>query len=143
MEHTESITIDRPASEIWPLIGDPRRWTTWIKDVSDFELDTDELGEGSELVYKYRGRPARATVERYEEGKAIEIGAIEKSWNFEESITLTPQGDRTEVTFTMGFDPTAGWAKAMATLLSPFKGPLLAKPLKRELQALKSEVEGS
>lgn len=142
MEQTESITINRPASEIWPLVGDVRAWPKWIKDISDVEADTDELSTGSELVYKYRGRPARATVERYEEGRVIEIGATEKSWNFEESITLTPQGDQTEVTFVMGFDPTAGWAKAAAAVLSPFKGPLLANPLKRELEALKQAVEG-
>ncbi len=141
MEATESITIDRPASEVWALVGDVRRWPEWLADVSDFQLD-GELAVGTELEYRYRGRPARATVTRLEEGRAIEVGAEEKAWNFEESITLTPQGDRTEVTFSIGFVPTAGWAKAAGALLSPFKGPLLRNPLKRELQELKVTVEG-
>ena len=79
--------------------------------MSDFELEGD-LAVGSELEYQSRGRPARATVKRLEEGRAIEIGAEEKSWNFDESIKLTPDGDQTKVTFSMGFEPTAGWAKA-------------------------------
>jgi len=141
MEHSESITIDAQSSAIWPLVGDVAAWPKWIKDISDVET-TGQLNTGSELVYKFRGRPARATVDHYEEGRSIGIGAKEKSWNFVETISLAPQGDQTEVTFAMGFEPTKGWAKAMGTLLSPFKGPLLVKPLQRELQALKQVAEG-
>jgi len=140
MEGTESITIDAPASQIWPLVGHVAEWPKWIKGISDVET-TGPLTNGSELEYKFRGRPARAVVDRYEEGQVIGIGAEEKSWNFSETISLAPQGDQTEVTFAMGFEPTAGWAKAMATLLSPFKGPLLTNPLKKELAELKRVVE--
>lgn len=140
MEATESITIDRPANEVWALVGDVRKWPEWIEDLSDFELEGD-LAVGTELEYKYRGRPARAAVRRFEEGRAIEIGAEEKSWNMEESITLSPQGDQTEVTFSMAFVPTVGWAKVAGAVLSPLKGPLLTNPLKRELQELKTTLE--
>ena len=140
MDATESITIDRPASEIWPFVGHVSAWPQWIKGISDVET-TGPLTTGSELVYKFRGKPARAVVDEFEEGRSIGIGAEEKSWNFAETITLTPQGAQTEVTFAMSFDPTAGWAKAMSTLLSPFKGPLLTNPLKKELAELKRVVE--
>jgi carbon monoxide dehydrogenase subunit G len=141
VESTESITIDRPAGEVWPLVGDVRAWPKWIKGISDVEIGSEALATGSELEYKFRGRPAHATVDQYEEGRSIGIGAEEKSWNFAETITLTPQGDQTEVTFAMRFEPTAAWASVTSTLLSPFKGPLLANPMKKELLELKRVVE--
>jgi uncharacterized membrane protein len=141
VEHTESITIDRPANEVWDVVGDVRHWPDWSADLSDFEIEADELATGVEMTYKYRGRPARAAVTAYDEGRRIAIGATEKSWIFDESITVTPDGSQSEVEFSIGFEPTAGWAKAAAMVLSPFKGPLLANPVKRELQALKDRLE--
>ncbi len=41
----------------------------------------------------------------------------------------------------MGFDPTVWWVSALSILLVPFKGMMLGKPLRKELEALRIAVE--
>jgi uncharacterized membrane protein len=142
VEQTESILIDRPAGDVWPLVGDVRGWNQWLTGISDVELVSDELAPGSEFSYQYRHKPVRATVDQYEEGRLIGISTSEKRYDFAESITLDPRGDQTEVTFTMGFEPTVWWASALSVLLIPVKGLMLGRPLRQELQDLKVAVEG-
>ena len=140
MQQTESITIDRPAAEVWPLIGSVDGWQHWLTGISNVELLSDEVGPGAEFSYKFRGRAVTATVDRYEEGRLIAIK--ESSYDFGESMELEPLGDETRVTFTMGFEPTVWWAKAGSALLTPFKDRMLGKPLREELATLKTVVEG-
>lgn len=141
MQQTESITIDRPPAEVWALVGDVRNWTKWLKDISDVELVSGELATGAEFSYKFRGRDVNATVDRYEEGRVIGIGAQEKKYDFAESLAVEPTDGGTRVTFTMGFDPTVWWVSALSILLVPFKGMMLGKPLRKELEELRIAVE--
>lgn len=142
MQQTESITIDRPSAEVWPLIGSPDGWQRWLSGISNVKLLSDEVGPGAEFAYKFRDREVRATVDRYEEGRLISISSEERSYDFGESMELEPLGDQTRVTFTMGFEPTVWWASAASALLTPFKDRMLGKPLRKELETLRTEVEG-
>ncbi len=141
MQQTESVTIDRPPAEVWALVGDVRTWTKWLEDISDVQLVSGELATGAEFSYKFRGRDVHATVDRYEAGRVIGIASSEKSYDFAESIRVEPADGQTRVTFTMGFDPTVWWASALSILLVPFKGMMLGKPLRNELEALRTAVE--
>ncbi len=141
MEQTESILIDRASGDVWPLVGDVREWDQWLTGISDVELVSDELAPGAEFSYQYRNKPVRATVDRYEEGRLIGISTSEKTYDFAESITLDPRGGQTEVTFTMGFEPTVWWVSALSVLLIPVKGLMLGRPLRQELADLKRVAE--
>jgi len=141
MEQTESILIDRNANDVWPLVGDVRGWNQWLTGISDVELVSDELAPGAEFSYQFRNKPVRATVDHYEEGRLIGISTSEKTYDFAESITLDPRGDQTEVTFTVGFEPTVWWVSALSVLLIPIKGLMLGRPLRQELADLKRVAE--
>lgn len=141
MEHAESIVVHRPATEVWALTGHPESWQRWIRDIEDVRVD-GELSEGTVVSYRWRGRDVTATVRPYEPGVRMGIQSSEKNYDFHESIALRDVGGRTEVTFTMGFTPTAWWMKAAAVLLSPFKGLVLGRSLNQELRALRDAAEG-
>ncbi len=142
MQQTESITIDAPTADVWPLIGSIDGWQSWLTGISNVELLSDEIGPGAEFGYTFRGRAVTATVDRYEEGRIMAIASTESSYDFGESMELEPLGDQTWATFTMGFEPTTWWAKAGSALLTPLKDRMLGKPLRKELATLKGVVEG-
>ena len=73
--------------------------------------------------------------------QTIGISSSEKNYDFQESITLEPLGDQTKVEFTMGFEPTVWCATALSVLVVPFKGPLLVRPLRKELESLRTAAE--
>ena len=143
MEHTESIGIDRPPDAVWQLVGDIHSWPRWLEDISDVEMQSDELGEGAEFTYKFRGRPAHVTVFPFEADRVIGITAPERGYDFAESITVEPQGEGTVVTFTMGFEPNTWWMKTVAIGVRPLKDRLMGRPLRKELAKLKAVAEGT
>ena len=141
MEHTESVVIDHPVSAVWALVGDVNSWSRWLPDVTYFSpLAEGETKVGAVLEYKFRGRAVRAKITGLEPERLIAIHSSEKSYEFDERISLEPEGDGTRVSVTMGFEPTALWARAMAVLIVPFKGIILGRPLKKELAALSAAV---
>ena len=141
MEHSASIVIDRPASVVWDLAGHPQAWQEWNDELADVRVDGDgALQRGSVVHYRWRGREVTADVTDYEEGRRLAIHSSQGSYEFRESFQLEPAGDRTTVTKTMGFTPTAWWARALAVLLIPLKPLVLGRPLKRELRTLRDAV---
>jgi len=142
VEHSESIVVNRPLSEVWALTGDPRAWQTWA-ELRDVNVEGDGvLSDGSAVSYRWRGREVHAQVRPYVEHERMGIQSTQKSYEFHESIALRDLGDRTEATFTIGFEPTAWWASVLAPLLTPFKALVLGRPLKKELRALRDAAEG-
>lgn len=141
MQRSESTVINRPSEDLWALVGDVRRWPKWLRGVSDVRLLSEEVAVGSEFAYKWRDRDVSATVSAYKRGQTIGISSSEKNYDFQESITLEPLGDQTKVELTMGFEPTVWWATALSVLVVPFKGPLLGRPLRKELESLRTAAE--
>ncbi len=141
MQHTETITINRPPQEVWSFVGDVRSWPKWLEDVTDVEVPSSEMTEGTQLSYKFRGRETHPTITAYEQGQMLGIAASEKGYEFAESIALHPDGDQTEVSFTMGFEPTVWWMKGLAAALAPFKSTVLGRSMRKEMRSLKTAVE--
>lgn len=141
MQHTETITIDRPAEEVWDYIGDVDSWPKWIDDMTDVEVPEGGMAIGSQVTYKYRGTPTHPTIAAYEAGRTIGIQSSEDRYEFAETITLSPKGEQTEVSFTMGFQPTVWWMKLMAVALAPFRSTVLGRGMRKSMQSLKKAVE--
>jgi carbon monoxide dehydrogenase subunit G len=142
MQHSESIVVERPAQDVWELTGDLRAWSAWSPNIEVIEVVPEgTLAKGSKVRYRYRGRETNATVAQYEEQRVVGIEAPGKSYDFRESITLMPQGQNTEVTFFMAFEPKVWFMSALAVLLIPVKSWVLGRPLKRELRDIKAAVE--
>ena len=140
MQATESLTIHRPQAEVWKLVGDPAQWSRWSKT---FELVETHgpLRAGTRISYKYRGRPVEATIDPFIEGQVYGVRSVEKSYIFNESISLRSEGDSTVATFTMGFKPTALWARSLAVLIWPAKKLVLGRPLQKSLKSLRAVAE--
>ena len=141
MQHTETITIGRPSEDVWAYVGDVRSWPKWLEDVSDVDVQSGEMAEGTQLSYKFRGRETHPTITAYEQGQMLGIAASERGYEFAESIRLHSDGDQTEVSFTMGFEPTVWWMKGLAAALSPFKRTVLGRSMRKEMRSLKTAVE--
>lgn len=141
LQHTETMSIDRPAEEVWAFVGDVRWWPKWTADISDVEVSADELSAGTQLSYKFRGRPTHPTIASYQQGREIGISASEDRYEFAESITLHPGGDETEVSFTMSFEPTVWWMKGIAAALGPLQGHSAGTLNEKEMRSLKAAVE--
>lgn len=140
MQHTETITINRPQSEVWPLVGDPAAWPKWDQAIEDVVVD-GPVREGAKLSYKWRGRTVNATVSRYIRPQTLAIRSDDKGYEFDELISLRGLGNMTMVSITMGFKPAAWWGSTLAVLSWPAKKVTLGRPLRKELNALRAEVE--
>ena len=142
MQHSESITINRSQGEVWAVTGDPQSWGKWIEGVTDVQVeDGGALAAGKALSYAWRGKTQNTTVIEFEAGRMIRVGSAEKNYDFNETIAVVEAGGATEVTMTVGFDPTVWWASFLAVFMLPFKGILLGRPLRKQLQTLSRVLE--
>ena len=142
MQHSESIFINRPRAEVWALVGDPQSWGEWIPGLTDVRIEGGGApSEGARLSYAWRGRRQETTLAAFEAERVIGVASSEKNYEFSESIMLRETGVGTEVTITMGFDPTVWWASFLAMFVPPIKGLMFGRPLRKMLDALRASLE--
>jgi hypothetical protein len=142
LEHAESTRIAEPAAAVWALVGDPRAWPRWAAELEDVRVH-GELAVGTTITYAYRGRSAAVTLTAYELQRCVAITGSEKSYVMRESIALDADDTATTVSITMGFEPTATWARFVAPFFVPFAGVVLGRSIRRSLRALRREAEGA
>jgi uncharacterized protein YndB with AHSA1/START domain len=142
VEHTEVAPIARAPREVWALVGDAESWPRWTTGLTDVHVD-GELRPDAVVSYAWRGRRTKVTVSEYEPERLLAIRSSAKGYEFSESIALASMGESTRVSITMGFRPTARWAKTLAFLLAPVASLVLGRALKKSLAALRRAAEGS
>lgn len=138
--YAQSIVINRPVKDVWPLTGNPQGWLAWSR-IGDPEVEGGVVKQGAHISYRFGGRRNDVIVESYEEERVYGIFAENPNYDFREWIELTPQGDSTLVTFTMDFKTKGLVYGTLGTLVTPIKRWVLGRPLRKELQALKTAVE--
>ena len=122
-------------------LGDPAKWPEWAEDITEVRTGPqDQLGVGSVFEYKWRGNDAKVDITHYESGRIIGIHNSQQRYEFFESFALRPVAAGTEVTMTMGFQPTGPLLGSLAVVLSPLKGLLLGRSLKGTLASLDRAV---
>lgn len=142
MKHAESIIINRQKAAVWALVGDPRSWGDWLPGMTDVRLEGEGAPSvGAALSYGWRGKRQDTTVAAFEVERVIGVASSEKNYEFSETIALRETFGGTAVTLTMGFEPTVWWASFLAILTLPIKGLLFGRPLRKELQALRTALE--
>ena len=142
MKHAESIIINRPGAEVWALVGDPQSWGKWVPGVTDVQMEgAGAPAVGAGLSYIWRGERQDTKVAAFEAGRTIGIASTEKNYEFSETIALRETFGGTEVTVTIGFEPTVWWASFLAMFMFPVKGLTLGRPLLKMLNALRAAVE--
>jgi carbon monoxide dehydrogenase subunit G len=138
--HEESIRIARPAAAVWALVGDPSAWRRWAGDIDDVQVD-GVLAVGTTITYRHRGRRVSVILTAYDDERLVEIAGSGRSYEMHESVALAPDDDATDVSMTMGFEPTAWWTRLLAPLVVPFKGLLLGRGMRRTVHALRRAAE--
>ena len=142
MQHSESITIQCPLGEVWAMAGDPHAWGKWIKGITDVKSEeSGTLAAGKALSFAERGKARNMTVIEYEAGRIIRLGSTQKGYDFNETIALVESAGATEVTLTMGLEPTVWWASFLALFMQPINGLVIGRPLRKTLQALSAALE--
>ena len=142
MQHSETTVIDRPSSVVWELVGDPHGWPAWADGIQDVTVsDEGPLGVGSEFSYTYRGKQVAARVAHLVDGSAFGFATSQGWYEFSESIALEARDGRTAATFTMGFEPTTWWGRALATIITPLRSVVLGRSLRQGLRSLKEAAE--
>ena len=141
MQHRESIVIKRTEAEIWALVGDPESWETWIPGLTEVRIEGGGAPSvGTALSYAWRGKRRDTTVAAFETERVIGVASSEKNYEFSETIALRETFGATEVTITVGFEPTVWWASLLAIFTLPIKGLMLGRPLRKALQALRTAL---
>ena len=142
MQHTDSVVIDHPVGAVWALVGDVTSWSEWIPDVSGLSpLAEGGTNVGAVLEYEFRGRAVRAEITGLEPERLFAIHIPDKGYDFDEVITLEPEGEGTRVSMTWRFEPTALWVRAVMVLIVPVKGIMRGRgTAKAKLAALSAAV---
>ena len=142
MKHAESIIINRQKAAVWALVGDPRSWGDWLPGMTDVRLEGEGAPSvGAALSYGWRGKRQDTTVAAFEVERVIGVASSEKNYEFSETIALRDTFGGTQVTVTLGFEPTVWWGSFLAILMFPVKGLVLGRGLRKMLVALRATVE--
>ena len=142
MKHAESIIINRHEAEVWTLVGDPQSWGEWVPGLTDVQIEGGGApAEGAGLSFTWRGKRQETKVAAFEAGRTIGIAGTEKNYEFSETLALRETFGGTEVTVTIGFEPTVWWASFLAMFMFPVKGLTLGRPLLKMLNSLRAAVE--
>ena len=143
-----SATIAAPAAKVFPLVDDFRRWTAW----SPFETmdptmrrsyGTPAAGKGATYAWDGDGKAGAGRMTIVESVPASKVGI---SLDFERpmkdhadvAFTFVPQGDATQVTWTMESRHNVV-SRVMCVFLDPEK--MIGDDFARGLAALKAVAE--
>lgn len=129
--------IKAPAPKVYALVSDPRawvRWTVWNQREPDMKMAFSGAPSGQGAKWEWEGKDGKGDMEftAAEPGKSItyRLGFVEMNMVSTGSLTLSPQGDGTRVSWTnegdMGKSPMMRWfAPFMDRMMGPdFEGGL-------------------
>jgi uncharacterized protein YndB with AHSA1/START domain len=148
MKIRESIDIDAPPEDVWPLLADPERMAAWhvkLVSVDRAARGPVRLGDrfGTTYTLSGRERDARAEVIRCQPPVALTlrhfIQAEGQERYVDESFDLTPRGQGTRVDQVVDFR-AAGlpwWLREIIRLVTWFGhpvGPSILEPLKNQAE---------
>jgi uncharacterized protein YndB with AHSA1/START domain len=133
MRAENSVTINRPVSEVFAFVADGTTAPRWRSGVFDVERVSGDGGRGTVYRQGVRGPmgqriPADYLVTEFESDRLISFRAIAGPFRPEGSFRLEPVGDGTRVTFSL-----EGELTGIKKLLM---GRAAAKTMRREVGTL-------
>jgi uncharacterized membrane protein len=139
----ESITIDRPRSEVWEYLIDPANQTVWQTSLVEFERDGEgepQLGERSRGVVKVAGRRVEWTTEtvQVDSGKVVSVQSIEAPFPFTYRTELEDADGGTRVTIHSETESLGGF---FGKLGDPIVQKMYSRDVHASLENLKSILE--
>lgn len=141
LKHMASITIDRPADQVFAFIADLENLPKWQSGVTESKvLSTGTIRVGTQFreAVKVVGRSAEILCEiiEYVPGNRISFKAASPAIQYEGRYSFEPIRTGTRLTF-------SGWTRlgGFWRLVEPFFGGEVKKELEGEMQRIKSLVE--
>jgi carbon monoxide dehydrogenase subunit G len=119
------IDIDRPADEVWAVVGDFGGIATWMPGIESCVLD------GDDRIIKTMGMEVTERLERRDEQERVLVYAIVAGVpiiNHKATITVVPRGSTSQVTWDVDVD------NEMTEVLHQM--------YQQSLQALKDHLQG-
>jgi carbon monoxide dehydrogenase subunit G len=141
VQYETSVTIGRPAEEVFAFISDPSKLATWQSVIQDAQHKSDgPAAEGSEIdvTAQFLGREVQGTAQITEMNPPRSLVAKSDAAPFpvELRYTLTPQDGSTQVTMAVDLEPGR-----VFSIAGPALKPVLQHQAHADLQALKALME--
>lgn len=156
MKASATIDINRPIDDVWSYVSDPRNMEQWVLGVSDVRLpeaatDVDDngavtldAGDRFSSKYTYGGRTLDTDYEVVAADEPHRFAMRgEGPFPFEGELLLQPDpdGEGTRVTNVIDAGSDGLFTTVMFTVFRPLMRRMMAKRLREELEALRTDVE--
>ncbi len=139
-----SITIDRPADEVFGFVTNVSEMPRWVSGVKSAKLLSKEMGKGARYVVDYiRGRRAEAIeieVTDYEEPRLFGSRSSRGPFQFEGRMELENGSHQTTVTNIIEAGPDSVATRLASFLFGPFLRRSFTARLRAELEQLQSAM---
>lgn len=139
---TESVTIDRPAEDVWAVVSDLDTHTTWRPALVEFRQLSDgplEVGTRIREVLRWGKREIEIedVVTALDPPRRFALRGGWSAADFEVEFLLEPEGDATRVTMDWPLHPKS----LLMRVAAPFLKGTMSKATREELEHLKAYVE--
>ena len=140
----ESITIQKPRSEVFSFASDPDNVPLYSSNLAEFEKTSEgPVGQGTTYrgVAKVAGRSLNWTSEivEFQEGRRVVNKSIESPMAWQIETTYEDEGDGTRVQWRQETDSFGGF---FGKLSDPLVTRMYAKDVRSNLEKLKDLLEG-
>ena len=137
------ITIDRPIDVVAEFAAEPSNVPEWYENIESVESRTEPplaVGSRMEFVARFLGRRLEYTYEiaEYVPGERFVMRTAEGPFPMETTYTWTSEGSATRMTLRNRGEPS-GFSRFVA----PMMVPAMRRANRKDLQRLKSRLEGS
>lgn len=138
IEATAEVRIARPGEDVFDYLADARNEPKWLPGASGVTKETDgPVAQGT----RFRGRYARiGEVEielvEHERPSGVTFGGRSSSVDFDDAVTLSPDGDGTLLSARMTSQP-----KGLMRLLAPLAGRVMQKQFAANWLHLRDTLE--
>lgn len=139
---TESLTVERPAADVWAVVTDIEshpRWRPALREFSQVSGGPLRVGSSIREVIEWRGRELRLddVVTALEPERRLAIRGGWSAAEFELDLVLEPHERATSVTFDWSMRPRT----LVMRIVTPFLHGTMRRATIEELEGLKSYVE--
>lgn len=140
----ESVTINAGPEVVWPWIANLDKHIAWSPKPYRVELLSGEPGTVGARYRSFGAIPGDKNhandilITEVDHAKRFALVATDDNGDHQNTYTLTPSGEGTEVTFHMVFPAMKGMAKVLLPVLFPILGKA---DLRTRMGLLKAKVE--
>ena len=137
MKVRATTTIDKPVSDVFPLMADNRNEPRWNSNLSDSELLTAEpIGVGSRFRAVYQGQECMAVIAEHEPDRVVTFEVDAKRMDITGRMSFSPAGSGTRLDGEFDLRP-----KGVMKVMLPLVAPLVRRDFPKQFANFKAFAE--